>query len=391
MKLKSFLTREDSKDPIADLCDQLSSAGETPDFVMCQHDVGLPGEDLRNALSPHVGALHCASSCTGTVTEASQSATSNAALLCFWDPEGDYGSACVSSETIGSREAAAQAVSLALSNADRDGEVPDLVWVSPTPGEEERVLEGIESVVGSDVPVIGGSAADNTVEGHWHISDKSGSTQQGVLVSVLFPSGKVQFAYQNGYAPTAHQGTVTEADGRTIKRIDGALAGEVVANWSAGKSLAAVPDEETNILAAATLAPLGKYIGDLNGLPNYLLAHPSVAHPDGSIDLFAEVAEGEMLTQMTGDISELANRAGRVAQQAAIEIKDEELLGAMVVYCGGCLMAVQEKLGDIVSGVNKALGGKPFVSSFTFGEQGAIVNSGNKHGNLMISCVTFSK
>jgi len=40
-------------------------------------------------------------------------------------------------------------------------------------------------------------------------------------------------------------------------------------------------------------------------------------------------------------------------------------------------------------GLRQALGGRPFLGNFTFGEQGAFLDKQNRHGNLMISVVAL--
>lgn len=49
----------------------------------------------------------------------------------------------------------------ALSRVNRSGELPSLVLLHATPGIEETLIESIDNKFGSQVPIIGGSAADN--------------------------------------------------------------------------------------------------------------------------------------------------------------------------------------------------------------------------------------
>ena len=76
------------------------------------------------------------------------------------DNAGNYG---VASALLGTdpRSAAARAVRQALEAAGRPGEIPAFVWLNGTPGSEEDVLLGIEDVLGSNVPIYGGSAGAN--------------------------------------------------------------------------------------------------------------------------------------------------------------------------------------------------------------------------------------
>ncbi len=340
-------------------------------------------------LRPENGRLHGATSCLGAMTQ--DGPTDGVAAFGILDPDGAYGTAMRAFD-VDPRAASRRAARDALHAADRIGERPDLVWVSATPGTEEAVLDGIESIVGKDVPIIGGSAADNSVAGGWFVFDGQARSDDGVVVSVLFPSTGVSFAYQNGYSPTASRGVVTRASGRTIHEIDGQPALSVYRDWANAAVDQPGPDEdEVAILSQSTFWPLGREITQLGEVPFYLLAHPAVARRDGSIDLFATVETGEELTLMSGTADGLTTRAGRVATLARMagRMDASDISGALMIYCGGCMLSVQDRLDEVVSGVNEALDGAPFLGAFTFGEQGALVRAGNRHGNLMISCIVF--
>lgn len=341
------------------------------------------------AAAPDI-AFHGATSCRGAMTQMTTSAP--VAAFVMEDARGDYGSAL---RPLGDdpRAAARDAIIAALKAADRPGEVPDLIWLSSVPGSEESVIEGIQLVTGRDVPIIGGSAADNSVAGDWFVFDAARIEAKGVVVSVLFYSGQVSFAYHSGYVPTAYSGTVTSAMGRVVQEIDHRPALEVYREWTQG----AVPrpqveDETLAILSESSLHPLGREVMHVGAVAYYLLAHPAGARANGELDLFACVQEGEVLTQMSGTVESLTQRAGRVADFAltAGNIRASEVQGALMTYCGGCRLTVEDSLGEVATGVKDVLKGAPFVGAFTFGEQGAIVGAGNRHGNLMISCIVFS-
>ena len=101
------------------------------------------------------------------------------------------------------------------------------------------------------------------------------------------------------------------------------------------------------------------------------------------------VHEGEKLVLMRGTRNSLISRAGRVAE-SAIELNSfSRIHGALVTYCAGCMLTVEDKMMDVVRGLKVSLKGIPFLGQFTFGEQGCFEPGGNQHGNLMISVVVF--
>lgn len=388
MDIRTAQSREpNAAAAVSDLAQRLGLPERgTPDFVALHFAVGLDADDLRAAavgVFP-AGALHGGTSCLGIMGQGGVDiGGAGIGAFAIWDKDGSYGTA--SADLGMDAEAAARgAVLAALARARRPGEMPDMVWLTVAPGREEQVLAGLRSVVGSETLIVGGSSADNDVSGGWAQFGPDHVRRDGVVVSVLFPSRPTASVYQSGYVPTGANGLVTAVAGRRLVAIDGRPAAAVLNEWSGG----VVPlagDAPRSILADATLWPLGRVTRHLAGVPFHLLAHPATAHPDGSVDLFADVAEGDRLWQMQGSADSLVARAGRVAALARENVGGT-VSGALVVYCGGCMLAVRDRMDEVAAGIVAALGDVPWIGVFTFGEQGVPSGDAVRHGNLMISC-----
>ena len=357
-----------------------------PDFLALHFAVGLDADRLRAAAATAIPtrAMHGGTSCLGVMGQGGVDiGGAGIGAFAIWDKGGSYGTA--SADLGRDAEAAARGVAKkALARAGRPGEMPDMVWLTVAPGREEQVLAGIRAVVGPETLIVGGSSADNDVSGQWAQFGPDHVRRDGVVVSVLFPSRPLASVYQSGYAPTGASGLVTAVEGRRLMSIDGRPAASVLNEWSGG----AVPmagDAPLSILADATLWPLGRVTRHVAGVPFHLLAHPATAHPDGSVDLFADLQLGDRLWQMKGTADSLVARAGRVAALAR-ETVGGPVSGALVVYCGGCMLAVRDRMDEVAGGIVAALGDVPWLGVFTFGEQGVPAGDGALHGNLMISC-----
>lgn len=363
----------------------------TPDFLALHFGVGLDAADLHQAAQTAFGAksLHGGSSCFGVMGSPGMDiGGSGLGVFAIWDANGSYGTSSI--DLGADAEAAArEAATDALSRAGRPGEIPEMVWLSVAPGREEDVIVGLRAVVGAETLIVGGSAADNDVTGKWALFGPHAVHSDGLVVSVLFPSTPIASVYSSGYAPTGATGTVTRVQGRCLYEIDGRPAAEILNQWSAG-AIPAADEEPRSILAASTFWPLGREIRRVAGVPFHLLAHPAVVHPDGAVDLFAAVSEGDQLWQMQGSPESLVARAGLIAQQAS-QNAGGEIAGALVVYCAGCMLAVKEQMDDVLAEINDVLADKPWLGIFTFGEQGVPAGKYAKHGNLMISCTMFSE
>lgn len=411
MKISTVASSEHDMDGVADLYESLiTDLKADPDLVIiycsADHNIDRIVKTVRSR-TPEV-ALHGGTSCRGAMTQ-NGAVTANGSGLAFMgivDPEGSYGVGVVSSGD-SPEKAAEDAVKAALEQADRPGEVPAMIWLTAVPGCEEAVLRGIGNVVGEDVPVAGGSSADNAINGEWKQFGNDTVYNDGIVVTVLFPSTEVMFAFHSGYEPTAAKGIITKAGGyeatgkkgvatstgkRTLHEIDGHPAAKVYNEWVGG-ALSEVLEEGGNILHLTTLYPLGRIAGYIGDIPYYQLAHPETVTADGAITLFSDISKGDEIALMHGTVDSLISRAGRVAVSAleTAQADSTQVAGALVVYCAGCMLTVQERLDEVVESFQEALPDTPFLGTFTFGEQGCFLNGENRHGNLMISVLLLAK
>ncbi len=323
-------------------------------------------------------------SCRGVITDAGIHLGQPHAVgaLAIWDASGAYASA---SAPIGDdpRAAAGLALSTALERAGRSYETPAQIWTCQPPGCEEEILAGFADIVGPRCPIIGGSSADENIEGGWRQFSHEGVLRDCVVVAVLFPSAPLGLAFKSGYAPTECTGVATKCDSHRLIEIDGRPAARVYSEWTKGGIDPAVPG---NILQPSTPSPLARRVGAYAGVDEFLLSHPATVEPDGALTLFTSIAEGDVLYVMSGSRESLIERGGQVIRDAQASLPTQtQVSGGFVIYCGGCMLAVSDELAAVAEGMRGAFYGAPFLAAFTFGEQGALVSAGNRHGNLMIA------
>ncbi len=389
-----YNTLADSRVSAQRLADDLASRLRgAPDYLVLYLTEGYDAELFLETLATRFpqAAIQGGTSCLGVMTADGFHSEDGrgAGILAIHDPQGAYG---VGAEAMDHdpQVAASTAVLNALQQANRPGEVPELVWLVGPPGREESILQGIAEVLGPNVPVAGGSVADNQVAGRWSQMAGTRVFEDAVTVAVLFPSTSITYAFHSGYSPTDTRGRITKASGRTILEIDGKPAAEVYNRWTGGVIEAALTTGG-KILGDTTLFPLGRQVGEVEQLPFFRLSHPEGVTPEKGLTLFSDVQEGEELVLMTGNTETLLSRAGRVAGAAlkAGEWSQNDIAGALVIYCAGCMLTVVPEMHQVAEGLRNALRDAPFLGTFTFGEQGCFKEGSNYHGNLMISVVLF--
>ncbi|HEX7671949.1 MAG TPA: FIST N-terminal domain-containing protein, partial [Polyangiaceae bacterium] len=194
--------------------------------------------------------------------------------------------------------------------------LPTLLLLHATPGFEERILAGVHDAFGDDVPVYGGSAADDALAGNWRVFANGAVCGEGFLLVGLSSPRAPAGGFLGGYLPTGHTGTVTRAEGRVIYEIDGRPAAEVYNAWTDG----AIAEELAtggNIMPKTNLRPLARTVSSTHGMPRRLLAHPrEVIGTKGALSLFAEISRGDEVTLMTSTCDPLVIRVRRAVQRA---------------------------------------------------------------------------
>lgn len=384
-------THPDGKVAVRQAWQALVAKLPAPSFVIAISTVAYPLEDVVSALRELVGEIPIqgGTSCGGVMTEEGFFGVDGRALALFGfsDPEGQFGVG-VASLGESPREAGAEAMRLAMADAGCAGEMPAAVWMITSPGGEEELVAGIEEVIGPDVPLIGGSAADNTIGGNWRQFSRAGVHENSVSVLALYTNARVSSAFHSGYDPTARGGTVTRASGRIVQEIDGKPASHVYDEWTGG-ALRAVVAHGGPLLSLTNLHPLGRSVGEVRGVPYFVLTHPEHAEADGSMRLFTDIAAGDRVVCMTGSVDNLVDRAGNVVRSAMQlgELDSSSTTAGLVIFCGGCFLTVQDRIQEVHANVASAMGGQPFLVAFTFGEQGRVLAGTNRHGNLMISAL----
>ena len=373
-------TQTEVENVLGVLEDLISELNSPPDLLIIYYSEGYDIAGLTARIRTRLPdtAMHGGTSCTGAMTEkgVASHADQGIALLGISDPSGSYG---VGSADIGNDpvKAAESALNGALEQANCPGEVPAMVWLTAAPGHEESIIRGIANILGNDVPVAGGSSGDNSVSGNWKQFTREDVCTDSVVVTVLFPSTEILFAFHSGYEPTGTKGVITRAGGymatgskgiateasrRVLTEIDGSPAAEVYNAWTNGKISDQIRAGGGNILQQSTLHPLGRVAGYIGEIPYYQLSHPDSVTADGAMTLFSDICKGDEIVMMQGTTDSLISRAGRVAL-STLETNmtaPEDIAGAVVVYCAGCMLAVRDRLDEVVESFRAALPGVPF-------------------------------
>ena len=348
--------------------------------VDCDVEKVLEGAKSELGTAPIIG---CTSS-AGIITQDGFISSENGftGILALGDPDLNVGVAS-SPRNSNPRETGKKVAKEAMQNARRT-DAPAYFYMVASPAEEEEYIKGIQEVIGM-VPVFGGSAADNTVEGKWSIYTNNEVFSDGVAVAFFYTDKEIKNVFTGAYHETTHSGIITEIKGkRTLISIDGEPAVKKYARWTNKK----IKDlEGGNLLVETILAPLGvkDRLGDL-----IAIRHPMFANEDNSMNIGANLAVNTAVIQMEASVDELINSTGKTMKELNKKMNTEA--GAyLLVHCGGRRLGIGDRIDEVAKQLKKEANGTPFMTIFTFGEYGVEDNGGNTTGGLMLSFTAFGK
>lgn len=361
-------------------------------FCSCRYDEEAVFGEVRRELPK--AKVYGGTSCLGVLTGGGFHTSENGALaiMGIHSTKLVFGVGGASLRDLPPEEAAKVALRAALEDAGKPDQIPDLILITAAPGKEEGLLKGLDNLTGGEVPVIGGSSADDEIKGEWR-QFANGVYTDGVALTVVFSDVRFGWAYETGYHVIAENGMVTRAAGRTIYEINGEPAAEVYNRWTGGV-LGTKLETGGTVLGETTYWPLAKVLRGRGGEAHVLSIHPlSVNAEDHSLSVFANVENGEEITLMHGTWEILLNRAYSTPLHALEDFNlcKGEGSFALYTYCAGTMLAIPENGRYLMPQLlGNAIGEVPFIGTFTFGEQGYLKGVGNVHGNLVNSIVIFS-
>jgi hypothetical protein len=367
----------------------LSAMGEKACFVLsfCTVDYDESGfmKGVREVLGnvPVMGAT----SFSGILTPGGfiHSATGAGAVMALSSPDVVFG---VGAAEIGQdpRDAGQKAVREAIAQAGKSESDPVSAFIlMAAPGAEERIIKGIQDVVGR-VPMIGGSAGNQGGEAPWKEFANDRILTNGAAVGVMYSRLPFGISYTGYYKPTDKRGVITKVrDRRILVEINGRKAMEVYAEWRGVR----VDELAGGELLMATIPyPLGRQDvgGDL-----WWIIHPINGNEDGSMATGSDLAEGTAVTMMQASLDEVARGASELIKMTLEDLRAEA--GVVILgHCAGRAMAIgTEAMEKVTSDIKSILGDTPFLGFCTFGEQGYGKWTTNGAGGLMLVGMALGK
>lgn len=268
---------------------------------------------------------------------------------------------------------------------------PAYFYMIASPKEEEEYLMGIQDVIGR-VPMFGGSAADDKVEGNWKIICNDKIFTDGVAVAFFYTDNEIITSFNGNYRETNNIGIITEVkNNRTLVSIDGISALRKYASWI-NKSPSSLIG--TKLLEASASKPLGVKdpLGNLT-----IIRHPMIGNDmgtktttDDTITLGNKVVPKTAIIQLEATTDELIDASINTLRDLKRQLYTTPA-AYILIHSGNRKKVIGDRLEEVHKLLVKETKGVPFIMPFTFGEYGYDSHSANICGGLMLSFTVFGK
>lgn len=357
-------------------------------FTSCNSSIKKVVKGVQSATkAPVIGCTSCEGIIVpdGYIT----SESGYAGVLSLNDSDMVVGVACKEAGK-NAREIGRKVAIEAVENA-KTTRAPAYFYMIASPKEEEDYLMGIQDVIGR-VPMFGGSAADDNLEGNWSIICNDKVISDGVAVAFFYTDNEIITTFTGEYKETTNMGLITEVkDNRTLVSIDGVSALKKYAHWT---NVSPTTLKGRNLFDSSITKPLGikDPLGNLTVIRQPIFGNDqgTKTTSDDTITMGNKVVEGTAIIQLEASINELVDTPSKVLKNVKKQLYSPPA-AYILVHCGGRKKKIGKRIDEVHKQLLKEAKDVPFIVFFAFGEYGYSEHSSNICGGLMLSLTAFGK
>lgn len=225
-------------------------------------------------------------------------------------------------------------------------------------------VRGVQSVLGKNFPIIGGSAGDDflfkkTYE--YYNEQVLSNAVIGIGLSGQFSFG---VGVRHGWEPIGLPMKVTKAEGSKLIEVNNRPALSVYEDYFGKKAEELIKEPIARI---AYTYPLGMSVP---GSEELLIRDVVIANEKGEITCAAEIPEGSEVRLMLGDPDKAIEAAKEAAKNALDQLKGAKPKIIFVFDCMARCKLLGSRIGEEIIAIQNVLGKEvPLIGFYTYGEQ----------------------
>ncbi|NQS99885.1 MAG: FIST C-terminal domain-containing protein [Candidatus Omnitrophica bacterium] len=231
-------------------------------------------------------------------------------------------------------------------------------------GNGSEVTKGVQEVLGTSFPVVGGSAGDDFRFKKTYQYYNGKALNDSVAGILLGGEISVGIGIRHGWSAIGKTHKVSQAKGNIINRLDAKPAFRIYRDYFGE---AAEDLKRLDWAKVGTIYPLGMSIP---GEEEYLIRYVFRATESEDLVCAAEVPEGSQVRLMITDKEGVINAAREATLKAKENLKDANILAVIIFDSIARKRVLGKNAQDEIKMIQNTLGRKiPIIGFYSYGEQ----------------------
>lgn len=243
-----------------------------------------------------------------------------------------------------------------------------LLFIDGLSSKGEESMNIASAILGSNVKLFGGAAADNNQYRKTQVFGKGEAFSDGVSICFVASQSPLVCGVKHGHYPISPPLKVTKAKDNILYELEGRPALEIWRKYIQEE----IPDSELKnhtIHDSETLTRLLlKHETGLIANNSYKIRSPISSNPDGSINFVCTIEKNALMKIMATKPEDQIISARQAAQETRELTKGQKLAGLIVFDCSCRRRILREQFPKAIEAIKEIFPQTPLLGLETYGE-----------------------
>lgn len=241
-----------------------------------------------------------------------------------------------------------------------------IMLIDPLAGNGEEATLLAAAMLGEQVQLAGGAAADDLAMKSTHVGLGTNVSTDAVVIAQIYSKSPLGIGVCHGHIPISAPMRVTKAKDNIVQEVDGRPAWQVWVEKT--RDIALRQGIHVDTLSAGEIgAYLLRYEAGLSVGDDYKIRAPLAKNDDGSIAFACGIPEGTVFRITESIESKQLQSAQEAARQAREKLKGEAA-AAVVFDCICRNLILTNEFSSAIRAISQELGNVPLAGFETYGE-----------------------
>jgi methyl-accepting chemotaxis protein len=265
-----------------------------------------------------------------------------------------------------------------------------LIFLDPLAGNAEECTLTASALLGGDIRLVGGAAADNMAMARTEVGLGARAQSDALVLAMLHTHGPVGIGVCHGHMPLSSPLTITRSDNNVVYEVEGRPAWDVWVEHTRAECQALGIDAAKLKEPSDVFDFLNRFEAGLSLGSDYKVRVPLSRGDDGSVHFACGMPQGTVFRIMKSEEERQIQSAGDAIKRSLQNLGAPKAAGALVFDCSCRKTILRNRFNEAVAAMRQALGGAPLAGFETYGEVAMEIGEFSGFHNTTTVAVTFA-